>query len=195
MKIIGLTGGIGSGKSTLMRWLQSKGIPCFESDKVGKELLNTELKQKIIDNFGSQLYVTGNLDRKQLAELVFNDTAILKKLNKIVHPAVGNAFKKFKEENKAAPIIIKESAILFEEGIYKKCDSVILVSATQEERISRVMQRDGVSRKAVLQRMTNQWDDEKKRPLADFVIENNSIETAKNQFEAVLTELLTKEKD
>lgn len=195
MKIIGLTGGIGSGKSTLMRWLQSKGIPCFESDKVGKELLNTELKQEIIDNFGSHLYATGNLDRKQLAELVFNDTAILKKLNKIVHPAVGNAFKKFKEENKAAPIIIKESAILFEEGIYKKCDSVILVCATQEERISRVMQRDGVSRKAVLQRMANQWDDQKKRPLADFVIENNSIETAKNQFEAVLTELLTKEKD
>ena len=190
MKIIGLTGGIGSGKSTLMRCYQSKGFPFFESDMVGIELMNSELKQAIIDNFGSQLFATGNLNRKQLAKLVFNDMVALEKLNKIVHPAVGNAFKKFKDEHKNVKLIIKESAILFETGIFKNCDFIILVCAPKENRISRVMNRDGISRKAVLKRMENQWDDKKKKPLADFIIENTTLQSAKDQLDKILIKLL-----
>lgn len=190
MKIIGLTGGIGSGKSTLMKCFQSKGFPCFESDKIGMELMNGELKQEIIDNFGSQLFTTGNLDRNQLSELVFNNETALGKLNKIVHPAVGNAFRKFKDEHKKATLIIKESAILFETGIFKNCDFVILICAAKKNRISRVMNRDELSRKAVLKRMENQWDDKKKRPLADFIVENTTLEVAKYQLESIITKLL-----
>tara|TARA_B100001059_G_scaffold50661_1_gene43923 strand:+ start:829 stop:1404 length:576 start_codon:yes stop_codon:yes gene_type:complete len=190
MKIIGLTGGIGSGKSTLMKCFQSKGFPFFESDRVGIELMNSELKQEIIDNFGSQLFVTGNLDRKQLAKLVFTDLMALEKLNKIVHPAVGYAFKKFKYEHKNVKLIIKESAILFETGTFKNCDFVILVCAPIENRISRVMNRDGLSRKTVLRRMENQWDDKKKRPLADFIIENTTLQSAKDQLDRILIKLL-----
>ena len=190
MKIIGLTGGIGSGKSTLMKCFQSKGFPCFESDKIGMELMNGELKQEIIDNFGSQLFTTGNLDRNQLSELVFNNETALGKLNKIVHPAVGNAFRKFKDEHKKATLIIKESAILFETGIFKNCDFVILICAAKKNRILRVMNRDELSRKAVLKRMENQWDDKKKRPLADFIIENTTLEVAKDQLESILNKLL-----
>ena len=190
MKIIGLTGGIGSGKSTLMKCFKSKGFPCFESDKIGIELMDGELKQEIIDNFGSQLFATGNLDRNQLSELVFNNEIALGKLNKIVHPAVGNAFRKFKDENKKATLIIKESAILFETGTFKNCDFVILICAAKKNRILRVMNRDELSRKAVLKRMENQWDDKKKRPLADFIIENTTLEVAKDQLESILNKLL-----
>jgi dephospho-CoA kinase len=189
MKIIGLTGGIGSGKSTLMNCFQSKGFPFFESDRVGIELMNSELKQELIDNFGSQLFITGNLDRKQLAKHVFTDVMALEKLNKIVHPAVGYAFKKFKYEHKNVKLIIKESAILFETGTFKNCDFVILVCAAKENRISRVMNRDGLSRKAVLRRMENQWDDKKKRPLADFIIENTTLQSAKDQLDRILIKL------
>jgi len=191
MKIIGLTGGIGSGKSTLLKFIQQNGIPCFESDKVGKELLDTQLKKDVINSFGSYLYETGKLDRNKLAELVFNDSGALNKLNNIVHPAVGRVFEKFKVKKRDNPIIIIESAILFETGIYKNCDLVILVCAPLEDRILRVIHRDGSNREAVLKRIVKQWDDIKKRPLANFIIENNTLEIAKYQLEKILTKLLT----
>lgn len=195
MKIIGLTGGIGSGKSTLLKWIESKGIPCFQSDLVGKDLLETNLKQQVADRFGNQLYESGQLDRKQLAERVFGNTMALKALNDIVHPAVANAFEKFKEEHQNKPLVVKESAILFETGIYKSCDFIILVCASLEERILRVMKRDEMSREAVMERMANQWDDSKKRILADFVIENNDLEFAMQQLEYLFGTVLYKTKD
>lgn len=190
MKIIGLTGGIGSGKSTLLAWLRSNGIPCFESDIVGKQLLNSQLKQDVIDCFGPELYPNDVLDTKKMAQLVFQDKEALEKLNNIVHPAVGKAFKDFIEKNKNAQIVVKEAAILFETGAYKSCDFVILVCAPLEKRISRVIQRDGVKRAEVLARMSKQWDDKKKSALADFVIENDSLELAIQQLEAILKKLL-----
>jgi dephospho-CoA kinase len=191
MKIIGLTGGIGSGKSTLLAWLRSNGIPCFESDIVGKQLLNGQLKQDVIDCFGPELYPNDVLDTKRMAQLVFQDKEALEKLNNLVHPAVGKAFKDFVEKNKNAQIVVKEAAILFETGGYKSCDFVILVCAPLEKRISRVIQRDGVKRAEVLARMSKQWDDNKKSALADFVIENDSLELAIEQLEAILKKLLT----
>jgi dephospho-CoA kinase len=190
MKIIGLTGGIGSGKSTLLAWLRSNGIPCFESDIVGKQLLNGQLKQDVIDCFGPELYPNDVLDTKRMAQLVFQDKEALEKLNNLVHPAVGKAFKDFVEKNKNAQIVVKEAAILFETGAYKSCDFVILVCAPLEKRISRVIQRDGVKRAEVLARMSKQWDDNKKSALADFVIENDSLELAIEQLEAILKKLL-----
>lgn len=195
MKIIGLTGGIGSGKSTLLKWIESKGIPCFQSDLVGKDLLEKNLKQQVADHFGNQLYESGQLDRKQLADRVFGNTMALKALNDIVHPAVANAFEKFKEEHQNKPLVVKESAILFETGIYKSCDFIILVCASLEERILRVMKRDEMSREAVMERMANQWDDSKKRILADFVIENNDLEFAMQQLEYLFGTVLYKTKD
>jgi len=191
MKIIGLTGGIGSGKSTLLAWLRSNGIPCFESDIVGKQLLNGQLKQDVIDCFGPELYPNDVLDTKRMAQLVFQDKEALEKLNNLVHPVVGKAFKDFVEKNKNAQILVKEAAILFETGAYKSCDFVILVCAPLEKRISRVIQRDGVKRAEVLARMSKQWDDNKKSALADFVIENDSLELAIEQLEAILKKLLT----
>lgn len=190
MKIIGLTGGIGSGKSTLLAWLRSNGILCFESDIVGKQLLNGQLKQDVIDCFGPELYPNDVLDTKVMAQLVFQDKEALEKLNNLVHPAVGKAFKDFIEKNKNAQIIVKEAAILFETGAYKSCDFVILVCAPLGKRISRVIQRDGVKRAEVLARMSKQWDDNKKGALADFVIENDSLELAIEQLEAILKKLL-----
>ena len=190
MKIIGLTGGIGSGKSTLLAWLRSNGIPCFESDIVGKQLLNGQLKQDVIDCFGPELYPNDVLDTKVMAQLVFQDKEALEKLNNLVHPAVGKAFKDFIEKNKNAQIVVKEAAILFETGAYKSCDFVILVCAPLGKRISRVIQRDGVKRAEVLARMSKQWDDNKKGALADFVIENDSLELAIEQLEVILKNLL-----
>ena len=190
MKIIGLTGGIGSGKSTLLAWLRSNGIPCFESDIVGKQLLNGQLKQDVIDCFGPELYPNDVLDTNRMAQLVFQDKEALEKLNNFVHPAVGKAFKDFVEKNKNAQIVVKEAAILFETGAYKSCDFLILVCAPLEKRISRVIQRDGVKRAEVLVRISKQWDDNKKSALADFVIENDSLELAIQQLEAILKKLL-----
>jgi dephospho-CoA kinase len=189
MKIIGLTGGIGSGKSSLLPWFKSKGIPCFESDKVGKHLLNGQLKQKIIDCFGPELYQNDLLDTKMMAKRVFRDNEALEKLNNLVHPAVEAAFNDFVEKNKNASILVKEAAILFETGAFKGCDFVILLCAPIEKRISRVTQRDGVKRAEVLARISKQWEDDKKRPLADFVIENVSLEEAIQQLEAIYIKL------
>lgn len=190
MIVIGLTGGIGSGKSTLLSWIKSEGIPVFESDKVANTLLNTELKQKISHHFGANLYTQGQLDTKALAGLVFENEDLLNILNSIVHPAVGHAFNLFIKNHKEAKAVVKEAAILFETGAYKQCDFMILVTASKEERIARVMKRDSVSREAVLVRMNRQWSEAKKRALADAVIENRNLEDAKLQLQQILKGLI-----
>lgn len=186
MIIIGLTGGIGSGKSTFLSWFSDQGIPIFESDKVAKELLNTSLKPLIRQQFGNKLYKKGHLDTQALASLVFENNSLLKKLNTIVHPAVADAFELFIKTNNQARLVVKEAAILFETGAYKRCDFTILICAPKEARIARVMQRDSVSREAVLNRMRKQWLDSKKRPLADAIIENKDLQTALKQLESLV---------
>ena len=186
MIIIGLTGGIGSGKSTFLSWFSDQGIPIFESDKVAKELLNTSLKPLIRQQFGNKLYKKGHLDTQALASLVFENNSLLKKLNTIVHPAVADAFEFFIKTNNQARLVVKEAAILFETGAYKRCDFTILICAPKEARIARVMQRDSVSREAVLNRMRKQWPDSKKRPLADAIIENKDLQTALKQLESLV---------
>ena len=190
MKIVGLTGGIGSGKSTLMQWFQKQGVPCFESDAVGRKLLDTDLREAVSEAFGAELYLqTGSLDRKALAEKVFANPAALAKLNQIVHPAVAIAFENFKKQHANAPFVINEAAILFETGGYKNYDVVILVTAPKSDRIERIINRDGSTRAEVIKRMKNQWEDERKRKLADYVIENSTIKSAQKQAAQILEKL------
>lgn len=190
MKIVGLTGGIGSGKSTLMQWFQKQGVPCFESDAVGRKLLDTDLREAVSEAFGAELYLqTGSLDRNALAEKVFANPAALAKLNQIVHPAVAIVFEDFKKQHANAPFVINEAAILFETGGYKNCDVVILVTAPKSDRIERIINRDGSTKAEVTKRMKNQWEDERKRKLADYVIENSTIKSAQKQAAQILEKL------
>lgn len=188
MKVIGLTGGIGSGKSTLLNWFQMKGIPCFESDAVGRELLNSSLRDSVILRFGEDIYFDGILDRKKMAKKVFGDKKALADLNKIVHPAVNEAFNNFIEKNQNAPFIINESAIIFETGKYKEFYKIILVISPKNVRINRIILRDNVNKENVLSRMKHQLSDSNKIKLADFIIENITL----NEFYLQAAEILQK---
>ena len=191
MKVIGLTGGIGSGKTTLLRWFETQNIPCFESDVVAKTLLNSSLKSFVSKAFGNNIYnSSGILDRKKLAALVFNDLKDLAKLNAIVHPAVEKAFENFKQKHKKDLIIIKETAILFESGGYENCDAIILVIASEEIRIQRVVKRDNIKKKDVEARIKLQWSDDKKKVLSDYLIQNEYLEIALDQAKKILNSLL-----
>ena len=124
-----------------------------------------------------------------MAKKVFKDAKALNDLNKIVHPAVKKAFEKFKSKHKNSPFIIKETAILFETGGYKKCDIVILITSSQEERIKRIIVRDGIKRSEILQRMRNQLSETKKRELADFIIENTNLEDVFTQARSIIEKI------
>ncbi len=175
MKKIGLTGGIGSGKSTVAEIFSRLGVPVFISDTVAKELQEHDphFKKAIAELFGEDLYSGNKLNRAKLAQLVFADKKKLEQLNAVVHPAVANAFEKFCEANRDAKYVLKESAILFEIGDDKNLDGMIVVSAPDELRIQRVMQRDGVEKASVVQRMNNQMKQEEKVKKAAFCILND----------------------
>ena len=174
MKLIGITGGIGSGKSTIAKVFESMGYPVYNSDTRAKYLINnnTELIKSIKNSFGNDLYNSQGLDRQKMASLVFNNPEKLKLLNSITNPAVGNDFNLW-ANSQSTPFVLKEAAILFETGIYKSLYKTILVSAPQETRIERVIKRDNTTAKEVLARMKNQWSEEKKTELADYVIDNS----------------------
>lgn len=175
---VGITGGIGSGKSTACKIFARLGISIFEADIEAKKILNNnpEIKAELIDAFGNEVFFEDKtLNRKYLAGIVFNDKKSLEKLNSIVHPAVRTAFKNWLEKQKS-PYIVYEAAILFESGFYKMMDKNITVVTDESERIERVMKRDNMSLELVKQRINNQWTDEQRKKLADFVIGNNNNE-------------------
>jgi len=175
---IGITGGIGSGKSTVCKVFKVLDVPVFEADLVARQLMNSDAKVRIqlIELFGSSVYLPDQtVDRKFLSEIVFNNPTFLANLNSIVHPAVLNAFEDWCE-NQQSPYILHEAAILFESGFYKLMDKIIVVATNEQERIQRVMKRDKTSEELVRQRIRNQWTDEQRIKLADFVINNNDNE-------------------
>lgn len=182
MKTIGLTGGIGSGKTTVARMFEEYGIPIYIADTEAKNLMHTscEIRSELQQLLGENVYVDEQLDRKFMADKIFNDKHLLEKVNNIIHPRVEAHFQEWKKKQNA-PYCIKEVAILFENGSYKRCDKTILVVADEEERIARVMKRDGVKREKVLERMKNQWSDAKKIPLADYIINNQSLNAIKKE--------------
>ncbi len=175
---IGITGGIGSGKSTVCKVFSYLGIPVFEADKIAKELMNTDQQifEQLTHLFGTDVYLPNHtINRKYLAGIVFNDKSLLEKLNGIVHPVVRSTF--FEWYNKQhVPYIIHEAAILFESGFYKFMDKTIVVVTSENERIERVMKRDGVTIEMVRERIKNQWNDQQRIELADFIIGNNDNE-------------------
>ena len=190
MKIIGLTGGIGSGKSKVLNEFKLLGVPCYEADTVAKKLManDRDLSIQIKGIFGIDVYCGNKLDSHKLANLVFNDKTKLAALNAIVHPRVASDFKLFATKQKG-PYVIKEAAILIESGAYKNFDSIILVTAPKSVRLNRVIKRDGLSKKDVLSRMQCQWEDEKKIPFADFVIENDDWEKTILQIDEIYRQL------
>jgi dephospho-CoA kinase len=174
LKTIGITGGIGSGKTLVCSVFQSLGIPIFHADDVGKELYHRkpELTQLIADQLDNALMVNGKLNLAALAALVFNNDDALKKLNGIVHPFVAEEFMLWKKRQHSK-YVIREAAILFESNSAKDCDQVVLVTADQHERIRRVKQRSHLSEVQIRARMDKQWTDDQKRKLADYEIENS----------------------
>lgn len=189
-KIIGLTGGIGSGKSTIAEYIHSKGVPVYIADDQAKKIMDSpEVIKKVQEIFEENVIENEKLNRKKIAELVFSSPNLLKKLNEIVHPAVKENFDNWLKENKKSSFIVKEAAILFESGSYKDCDKIILVTAPQELRIERVIKRDGVNREQVLERMQNQWSEEKKAEISDYIIENTDLATSLKEVDLILKEL------
>ena len=171
---IGLTGGIGSGKTTVARIFEVLGIPVYYADDAAKELMNEDkdLRQQIIENFGTQSYIDGKLNRSFLAEVVFSDPEKTQLINSIIHPAtIANAEKWMQIQR--APYAIKEAALIFEANAQKNLDLVIGVSSRYELRMQRVISRDGINEDAVKKRMENQMDEKQKMDRCDFVIYNN----------------------
>ena len=173
MKIIGLTGGIGSGKSKILSVFSTYGIPCYESDRRAKWLMqrDAELKSQIKSFFGDQIYENDQFNQRKLAKLVFANRGKLEALNSLVHPRVKMDFKSFVSQQDT-PYIIKEAAILFETGGEKDCDATILVTAPEKLRLQRVLNREKISSMDIKARINNQWSDSRKIPLADYVINN-----------------------
>ncbi|MFA7448602.1 MAG: dephospho-CoA kinase [Weeksellaceae bacterium] len=192
MKIIGLTGGIGSGKTTVGKWFAENGIPVYDSDTEAKLLIkeNDELRLKISSLLGDEAYEDGVYNRKFVAAQVFANPKLLEKLNEIVHPAVFEHFHNW-VKNQKSEFIIKEAAILFESGSYKDCDLIISVVAKEELRVERVVKRDGLNPKQVQDRIRTQWTDELRMEHSDFVINNDlDLSHLKSEFQRVYNELL-----
>lgn len=171
---LGLTGGIGSGKSTVAKVFESLGVPVFYADDEAKKFLfHKEVKSKLQALYGSRvLDERGEVDKPTLASIVFTDEQELAKLNALIHPLLEQEFLSWAESKRGSQYIVKEAAILFEAGFDKSVDKILSVSAPLEQRIERVIKRDGVNRQQVLDRISKQWTDEQREAKSDFVINN-----------------------
>ena len=173
---IGLTGGIGAGKSVISRIFSILGAPVYNADAEAKKLMSSDaaLLLKLREAFGPEAIGENGPDPKALARIIFNDPDAMKLVNSLVHPAVARDFELWLEDHGNAPYVIKEAAIIFETGSQRHLDMVILITAPEEMRVKRVMKRDGATVSSVRKRMENQWPDEKKIPLAGLVLNNDS---------------------
>lgn len=181
-KIVGLTGGIGSGKTTVAKMFQDLGVPIYIADIEAKKITNKPSTLALIEEkFGSSVIKNKKLNRGAIAKIVFSAPEKLKELNDIIHPLVAIDFKQWLKQVKDKPFVIKEAAILFETNMHLQCDYVITVSAPEKIRIERVLQRDPISEMEIKNRMDNQYSDEKRLKLSDFVIENINIDVTLQQ--------------
>jgi dephospho-CoA kinase len=178
---VGITGGIGSGKTTVCRIFETLGIPVFYADTVAKEIMVSDslLVAGVKQTFGNDSYFAdGRLNNKYIADIVFSNAEELNKLNGLVHPAVFRAFDIWVARlPEHTPYILKEAALLFESGSYKMCDKSVLVTAPLEMKLKRVMLRDGVTADQVKARMNKQFSDEQKMEMADYVVLNNETDS------------------
>ena len=187
---VGLTGGIGSGKSTVAQLLEVLGVPVYYADDRAKLIMNTQVDvvAKIKQLLGKEAYQNKIVNRTFVAQKVFNDKGLLQKLNQIVHPAVKYDFEQWCRLSESR-IVVQEAAILFENGGYEKFDRMILVTAPVQTRIKRVMFRDGLTEEQVTERINNQWPDDKKVKLADWVIVNDDKQSVIKQTIKLIKEL------
>ena len=173
---IGVTGGIGSGKTTVCKVFELLGIPVFYADDVAKSIMQTDpvLKTALLDTFGENSYTKdGMLNRAYISSIVFNDKQELEKLNSLVHPAVLRAFDNWVLDQHESPYVIKEAALLYESGGFKMCNKSILVIAPTLIKMNRVKLRDGVSEEDIQLRMNRQFSDEIKIKYADHILNND----------------------
>lgn len=187
---IGLTGGIGSGKTTVAKIFESFGIPIYNSDDRAKYLMNNDvkLKQSIIELFGQEAYLDQALNRSFIASEVFTNPDKLKQLNQLVHPVVGKDFKNWCAKQKGS-IIIKEAAILIESGAHKGLDKIVVVTAPESIRIKRVVNRDKVTEQHVRDRMKNQLTEKQRLEYADFIIDNGGGKSLIPQVQEIVKKL------
>jgi len=177
MKRIGLTGNIGSGKSLVSEIFKVLEVPVFNADIEAKKILDAQhIISQLVNIFGEEIVKDNCVDRTILASAVFNNPAQLQKLNNIIHPGVRNLFHVWSEAFAHCAYVLYEAAILFESGFYKKLDGTIVVTSPEFVRIERVMKRDNIRREQVLARIRNQWPEERKRKLANYIISNNGQE-------------------
>jgi len=193
MTKIGITGGIGSGKSVVSKILIAMNYPVYNSDKEAKHIINENplVRNQLIELFGEEVYIQNELNRPFLANIIFNDKVALEKVNNIVHPQVRLDFDIFCK-NQNSKLVFNEAAILFETGSEKYYDKMILVTADEELRINRVMNRDNILESDVRARMSEQWSDSKKTPLTDYVIMNNEREFLISQVETMIKSIESK---
>jgi dephospho-CoA kinase len=191
MIVVGLTGGIGAGKSTIATFFKELNVPVYFADNEAKRLMHTSkvVKEKIINEFGEKAYIHNKLNRPFLAAIVFNDKSKLTAINAIVHPSVSNSFKRWTHKQ-TSPYVIQENAILFENGTSHKFDYIITVTAPLDEKIQRVMVRDNVKRADVLTRINNQISDSEKIKRSDFVIHNLDLVSSKKEVIKIHKKLL-----
>ena len=176
MMKIGITGGIGSGKTTACKVFEVLGIPVFYADTVAKELMHTDilLKKELISAFGPNSYFpNGELNRKYISGIVFKDETQLQILNNLVHPAVFRAFDQWVLNQRNAPYVLKEAALLFESGSFKMCDHTVLVKSPEAIKIERIIKRDHITEAEVRLRMNKQLPDKEKEKLVDFILYNS----------------------
>lgn len=191
MKKVGLTGGMGSGKTTVAKMFKELGIPVYNSDLEARRIMNenTEVRKAVKALFGDNAYQNDQLNRSFIAKKVFGNSALLEELNKVVHPAVRKDFQDW-AARQSAPYVIQEAAILFESGGHDHFDHMILVTAPKKTRINRIKQRDQLSEKDILERMKHQWSEKRKKALADFVIHNSDLRDTFKKVRKIHEELI-----
>ena len=182
MILVGLTGGIGSGKSTVINYFKELGVTCYQADDEAKKLMNSDkgLIKKIKNSFGDSVYINSKLDRKKLSAIVFTDKQKLELLNSIVHPYVNRHFENYCKGLEDI-YIIKEVAIIFEIGTQNKFDKIILVRAPKEDRVKRIINRDKCNPQDAINRINNQIADDDKIDQCDFIIDNINLEEISNK--------------
>jgi len=190
--VIGITGGIGSGKSTLSNLLRAEGYSVYDTDLEARRLQNEHsvMKKKMMDLFGKEIYTEQGLNRPALGKLVFGKPELLAKLNAIVHPFVQADFENWILNRYPKKILFIESALLYETGFNKLVDKVILITASENVRIKRVVKRDGSSPEQVQARMSHQLPEEQKQELADFVIHSDDNKPLLHKMKKLLEELI-----
>ena len=191
MIIIGLTGGIGSGKSTISRLLSVMGIPVYIADTESKRLTETSpvIREKLTEKFGIDLYAEGKLNKALLASLIFGNDDNRRYVNSVIHPEVKNDFDRWKAQQSQSPVLVIETAILFESGFSNSVDVSVTVTAPEELRIRRVELRDGWSRESIVSRIQSQLPEEEKISLSDYVIYNDDKQALIPRIEKLLGEI------